>query len=209
MSAGDRRLLILGAGGHGRAVADVATAAGWSVAGFTDRRRDASRPEILGSDEELSALVRTHRIDGVVVGVGNTALARRTTIFGALADLGVPSPALVHPRAIVSASAVIEDGSVVFGGVVLGVDVHVERNAVVYSNATVEHESRIGAHAYLSPGVVLSGGVVVGAGAFIGAGAVVVPGVRIGPGGIVAAGAVVLADVPDGATVVGVPARPR
>jgi len=73
----------------------------------------------------------------------------------------------------------------------------------------VEHDCRIADHCYLSPGVVLSGQVTIERGAFLGAGAVVVPGVRIGADAVVAAGAVVIEDVPDGATVLGVPARAR
>jgi acetyltransferase-like isoleucine patch superfamily enzyme len=52
-----------------------------------------------------------------------------------------------------------------------------------------------------------SDGIAVGGGAWIGAGATVLDGVRIGDRAIVGAGAVVRADVPDGATAVGVPAR--
>jgi acetyltransferase EpsM len=204
-----RRLLILGAGGHGRAVADLARACGFTVAGFTDRSSFAGGPgnPVLGTDAELAALIRPQQIDGGVVGVGNTALARRAQLYGVLVAAGVPQPALVHPRAVVSPSAEVGAGSVVFAGDVLGSGVRIGVNAVLYSGVVVEHECVIGDHAYLSPGVVLSGQVTVEAGAFLGAGAVVLPGLRIGAGAVVAAGAVVTADVPAGQTVMGVPAR--
>jgi acetyltransferase-like isoleucine patch superfamily enzyme len=48
----------------------------------------------------------------------------------------------------------------------------------------------------------------IGHDAYLGAGAVILHRVRVGEGAIVAAGAVVISDVPDGATVGGVPAKP-
>jgi len=204
-----QRLLILGAGGHGRAVADLARACGFTVAGFTDRSASAGGPgsPVLGTDAELAALIRPQRIDGGVVGVGNTALVRRAQLYDVLVAAGVPQPPLVHPRAAASALAEVGPGSVVFAGSVVGSGARIGVNAVLYSGVVVEHECLIGDHAYLSPGVILSGQVTVEAGAFLGAGAVVLPGVRIGEGAVVAAGAVVTADVPAGQTVMGVPAR--
>ena len=202
------RLLILGAGGHSRAVAELASEAGWTVAGFTDRA-GAPRPGILGTDADVGALARAGKIDAAVVGVGNSALPRRAELFRLLYDCGLATQALVHPRAVLARSSRIGDGSVVFGGCVLGAGVEVGVNGVCYSGVIVEHDCRIADHCYLSPGVVLSGQVTIERGAFLGAGAVVVPGVRIGADAVVAAGAVVIEDVPDGATVLGVPARAR
>ncbi|HUP35109.1 MAG TPA: NeuD/PglB/VioB family sugar acetyltransferase [Candidatus Limnocylindria bacterium] len=204
------RLLILGAGGHGRAVADLARACGFTVAGFTDRSSSGGTPgtPVLGTDAELAALIRAQLIDGGVVGVGNTALARRAQLYDVLVAARVAQPPLVHPRAAASASAAVGPASVVFAGSVLGSEVRIGVNAVLYSGVVVEHECVIGDHAYLSPGVILSGQVRVEAGAFLGAGAVVLPGLRIGAGAVVAAGAVVTADVAPGQTVMGVPARP-
>ncbi len=202
-----RRVLVLGAGGHARAVAEVARAAGFTVVGFTDLAPDPSRPHVLGRDDDVPRLVRRHRIDGVLVGLGNSALARRAEMFHAFRTL--MAPPVVHPRAIVARSASLEAGAVVFPNVVLGAGVAVGVNAVLYSGAIVEHDSRIGAHVYISPGAVLSGGVMVEDGAFVGAGAVVIPGVRIGAAAVVAAGAVVVDDVAGGTTVLGVPARAR
>jgi sugar O-acyltransferase (sialic acid O-acetyltransferase NeuD family) len=199
------RLLILGAGAHGRAVADLAAVCGWSVVGFTDR---SPGPGVLGGDGDVVALVHTARINGAIVGVGNTALVERPRLFALLEAAGVLTPSLIHPRAVVSRSSVIGEGSVVFPGGVLGADVRIGDNTVIYSGVVIEHQSRIGNHAYISPGAILSGAITVGAGAFVGAGAVLLPGITVGEGATVAAGAVVTRDVEPCATVLGVPARP-
>lgn len=204
-----RRLLILGAGGHARAVADLAAECGWTVVGFTDLERGASHPEVIGRDPDAVLLFRDGTIDGGIVGVGNTALARRANLFQLLKESGIPVPTLVHPNAVVSRSCRIGEGSAVFPGSVLGAGVTVADNTVIYSGVVAEHDCRIGDHAYLSPGVILSGRVTVEAGAFLGAGAVVLPGLTVGNGAVVAAGAVVVTDVPAGETVVGTPARAR
>lgn len=202
------KLLILGAGGHGRAVSDLASEAGWTVAGHTDAT-GTPRPGILGSDADVERLARTGAIDAAIVGIGNSALPKRAELFRLLHDSGVAVPALVHPRAVVSRSCRVGAGSVVFAGCVLGAGVDMGVNGVCYAGVIVEHDCRIGDHCYLSPGVVVSGEVTLERGAFLGAGAVVVPGVRIGADAVVGAGSVVLKDVAPGTTVVGVPARPR
>jgi acetyltransferase EpsM len=190
-----RRLLILGAGGHARAVADLAAECGWTVAGFTDRTGALRRSDVLGDDSQVAELVRSGKVDGAVVGIGNTALGRRVELFEILRKADAVIPSLVHPRAMVSRSCTIGAGAVVFPGVVLGAGVTVGENAVVYSNAVAEHDCRIAPHAYLSPGVILCGGVTVETLAFLGAGAVVLPGVTVGVHVKVGAGVVVRDDM--------------
>ena len=67
------RLLILGAGAHGRAVADLARSCGFTVAGFTDRSSSAGNTStpVLGTDAELATLIRAQRIEGGIVGVSS------------------------------------------------------------------------------------------------------------------------------------------
>jgi len=202
-----RRLVILGAGGHARAVGDLAEACGWTVVGFTDRSAPEGRA--LGGDDDLPRLIRSAMIDAGVVGVGNTALQRRAELFDRLRESRLAAATLIHPRATVSSSARVGQGAVVFPAAVLGAGVTVGDNAVMYSAAVAEHDCRLGDHVYVSPGAILSGAVVVEVGAFIGAGAVILPGVTIGKQAVIGAGAVVLADVHAGETVAGVPARSR
>jgi len=193
-----RRLLVLGAGGHARAVADLAVACGRSIAGFLGARGASAATDLIGSDDDLARLFAERRFDEAIVGVGNTALARRPELFARLRELGVPTPKLVQPSAVVSPSAAIGLGSVLFPHVVVGANVRVGDNAVIYSASVIEHGCRIGDHAFLAPGVILCGDVCVEAGAFVGAGAVVVPGVVIGKDAVVSAAARVTHDVAAG-----------
>ena len=80
--------------------------------------------------------------------------------------------------------------------ITLGDDVVVGYDSVLLCHEFLQDEYR-------------TGEVVVGDRAMIGAKAVVLPGVRIGADAEVAANSLVTRDVPDGATVAGVPARPR
>jgi sugar O-acyltransferase (sialic acid O-acetyltransferase NeuD family) len=208
------RILVFGAGAHGRAVADLlGECARLTVVGFTDAdpalagRRVLDLP-VLGDDAAGLDAVRAGRADGALVGVGNTAMAARRRLAELLAGRGVARPSAVHPRAAVARSAAVGDGAVVFAGAVVGARVRLGANVVLYSGAIVEHDSVVEAHAYLGPGAVLAGAVTLREGAFVGAGAVVLPRVEIGRDAIVAAGAVVTRPVGAGERVGGVPARP-
>ena len=199
------RLLIVGAGGHARAVADLAEACGWSIGGFVGASGAPATAEVIGSDDDLATLVTKRRFAGAIVGVGNTALARRPVLFARLRELGVATPSLVHPSATVSPSATIGGGTVVFPHVVVGAKAVVGEDAVIYSGSVLEHGCRIGDHVYLAPGVILCGDVCVEADAFLGAGAIVVPGVVVGKGAVVAAGARIAGNVTAGLKVSGAP----
>ncbi len=210
------RVLVWGAGGHGRVVADVVRAAGGTVVGFVDGDPGkVGRPPVPGAPPVLLAEADLLRVlgDGRAGDGGWNALApgigdnrARLRAFG-LAQ-GAAWPALVHPSAVVSPSARTGEGTVVMPRAVLNADARVGRAAIVNTGAIVEHDCRVGDGAHLSPGCVLAGGARVGEGAWVGAGATVLPGVSVGPWAVVGAGAVVVRDVPGGTVVAGVPARP-
>lgn len=204
------RMIVIGGGGHGKVVAELAGLAGHSVIGFVDGGQPAGA-RILGlpvlGDEQLledGAFLREHAF---VVAIGAQATRRRLAL--SLLERGAALASLVHPRAVLAPSARLGCGSVVAAAAVVGTEARIGRFCIVNSNATVDHETALADGVQVCPGANLAGGVRCAADAFIGTGAAVLPSVRIGARAVVGAGAVVLRDVPAEAVAVGNPARLR
>ena len=212
---GARRFFVWGGGGHGKVVADLVRAAGHRVVGFVDRDPakqggivEAGGAQVVAGEDELIELLEgggtlPGGAEAIALAVGDSAARARCLRAAASIDL----PALVHPAAVVSPSARFDRATVVMAGAVVNADARAADAVIVNTGAVVEHDTRLGRACHVAPGAVLAGGVTVGERAWIGAGATVIEGVSVGADAIVGAGAVVIRDVPDGRTVVGVPAR--
>jgi sugar O-acyltransferase (sialic acid O-acetyltransferase NeuD family) len=201
-------LLVWGASGHGKVVADVAERCGYTIAAFVDDDpakiggRFGGLPVVAPAD-----LTRVEPEAAIAMGIGHNG--HRAAAFARARAAGRRLPALVHPSAVVARSARVGEATVVCAAAVVNPDAVVGVAAIVNSGAVVEHDCVVGDFAHVSPGAVLGGAAVVGDRAHVGAGAVVLPLRRAGDDAVLGAGAVVTRDVPGGATVVGIPARTR
>lgn len=201
-----RELRIIGAGGHGRVVADLAEAAGqWSSICFLDDRfPDGGRVddwEVLGG---LGALASLGDDDAeYLVAIGDNAT--REAVCTRLQDAGHRLARLIHPSAVISPRARIEPGTVVFAAVVVNIGATIGTGVILNSGCLVEHDCRIGAYSHIAPGALLAGDITVGARAWVGIGASVRNGIRIGADATIGAGAAVVRHVEPGVTIVGVP----
>jgi sugar O-acyltransferase (sialic acid O-acetyltransferase NeuD family) len=207
------RAVLIGAGGHARAVIEAVHGGDMELVACTDPRTELHGTmldgvAVVGGDDRLAAL----RADGVMAAVlalgavGDNAL--RARLFEALStEHGFALPPVISRHAAVAQTATVGAGCVVLAMAVVGPGAVLGRNVIVNSGAIVEHDCTIGDHAHVASGATLGGAVAVGACAHVGLGAAVRHAQRIGDGALVAAGAVVVTDVPAGATVMGCPAR--
>lgn len=202
------RILLLGAGGHGKAIADLLLADGsYEVVGFVDAAPKAS--QVLGlpllGDESLLAVLAGQGITLAHAAVGDNeqrlAAARR------LKAVGFTLPNLIHPSVLIGHGAQLGEGAAILARAVIGPEAQIGALALINTGAIVEHDCIVEEAAHIGPGAILAGGVRVGAGALIGAGAVVRPGLMIGEGAVIGAGAAVVENIAAGARVTGVPAR--
>ena len=203
-----KRLAILGAGGHGRVVADAAEASGeWREIVFFDdawpERKHSGPWPIVGNQAAL--LGQCGEFDGVLVGIGANRV--RLANSQALSEAGARLATIIHPRATISRHASVEAGSVVFAGAVVNIGAHIGRACIINTAATVDHDCQLADGVHVSPGANLAGGVTVGTCSWIGANAGVRQQISIGAHAVIGVGAVVVSAQPDGVTAAGNPAR--
>jgi len=203
----------LGAGGHARVVID-ALRLGKRVepVALLDpdpalHNTNVDGVPVLGGDDRLAGMLGTTATHAFIgIGGARTNEPRRLAFERARAS-GFVVLTVVHPSAVVAQSATLGAGTVVLAGAVVNAGAAIGDNVIVNTAAIVEHDCRIGDHAHVATGARLGGTVTVGEGAHVGLGASVRQGIVIGRHAIVGGGAMVVDDVPDGAVVVGVPAR--
>lgn len=206
-------LLLLGAGGHARVVAETALATCcFSRIAFLDDRCSgpAQLPDQLGWPvigpfaAALDPQIR-QQFPAALVAIGNAAVRLKWLLH--LAAAGYELPVIVHPTAWVSPSAQIGIGSVVFAQVAIQAQAVIGSGAILNTGCSVDHDAQLGDGVHICPGALLAGEVQVGHRSWIGIGASVIQQIRIGADVTVGAGAAVVRDLPDGVTAMGVPAR--
>ena len=200
-------LVVYGAGGHGKVVADILQSAGQDVAGFLDDVKPIGAfvvgLPVLGTSDWLDSRPGTR----VALGVGDNALrARHAEVCVAK---GAELVTAIHPSAVVARTSVVEIGCVLMAYAVINPDARVARGVIVNTCAVVEHDCSVGEFAHLSPNATMGGNCHIGAFAQLGIGAAMLPGTRIGEHSIVGGGGLVVHDVPAHTIAMGVPARSR
>ncbi|MFC6284423.1 MULTISPECIES: NeuD/PglB/VioB family sugar acetyltransferase [Polaromonas] len=197
-------LLLFGAGGHGRVVADAALLGGrWARIVASDRNPAVCHGELLPGIQLLDAQIAKslEQVMHIAIG-GNLAREREAGLWG---DKRLVS--IIHPLALVSQFSHISDGCFVAGGAVIGPGASIGIGSIVNHGSVVDHDVKVGAFSHIAPNATLGGDVKVGRRVLVGAGAVVLPSMAIADDVTVGAGAVVTTHLPEPGTYTGVPAR--
>lgn len=203
-------VIIWGAGGHAKVVADILLRTGFTLAGLIDdvrpvrRRASFGETTVLGGATELAGAYAAGIRQGIV-GFGDNT--RRIAAALVLESLGFKLVCAIHPSAILAMDISVGAGSMIAAGAVLNPSTILGKCVIVNTSASIDHDCVIQDGAHVGPGVTIAGHVEIGGGAWIGIGATVIARKRIGAGAIVGAGSVVIDDVPEGVVVMGVPAR--
>ena len=201
-----KRLLIVGAGGHGKVVADIAMKMSlWESIAFLDD--NDSLGEVLGLKviDKATEATKYVRDSDLFVAIGNDTIRERTQ--RELESAGAELPVLIHPHAVIAQDVEVGVGSVVMAGVVINSCTRIGRGCIINTGATIDHDNIIEDFVHVSPGVNTGGSVRIGTGTWIGLGSKIVNNVNITGGWTGGAGGVGGKDINIGGTDVGGPAR--
>ncbi len=201
-----KKIIIIGAGGHGQVVADALMLMNEAEpVAFLDDSEEVPTSilgiPVKGKLKEYSTIER----DGIVLALGNNNLRKR--IFKELTAAGETLFTVIHPSAIISPSVKIGAGSMILAGAVINTGAEIKDNTIINTNSTIEHHNVIGPHSHVAPGATLGGEVVVGEESMVGIGATVLPRVTIGNMAMLGAGSTATCNIADGVTAAGTPAK--
>lgn len=198
-----RSLIIFGAGGHAKVVADIALKSGYRIAGFLDDSSDIS--EVLGYPVLgcVADCVKYADECDFIIGIGNNSVRRK--IFDTYSHLNYAT--LIHPNACIGINTQIGFGTVIMPGAVINADTKVGKFSVINSCAVVEHDCLIGDFTLLAPNSTVCGCTSIGSNVWLGAGSTVNNVISVCDDVTVGSGGVVVKDIDTPGTYVGVPAK--
>lgn len=199
-------LFIIGAGGHAKSVAEVATAAGFMIQAFVSQETENSEfmgiPLLPSLPEDIA-----DRTESIAIGIGANYL--RETVWLQLREFCRLSrfPALIHPSAVIASSAQIDPGATVHQNSVVGPSTQIGKFCTVNTSASIDHDCVMQDFSSMGPGTHTGGGVTIGKRAHISIGAIVIHGIHVGNDSILGAGSCATDSVPEFTVSVGTPAR--
>lgn len=198
------RLIIIGASGHGKVVADIAFLNGYQDIVFLDDDttiQHCLKYPVIGTIDKATEYEDAE----FIVAIGNSII--REKVQKKLQEAKRPLATLIHPNAVVAADVSLEEGTVIMAGAVINSGSSIGMGCIINTGATVDHDNHLDDFVHISVGAHLAGTVSIGKGSWIGAGAVVNNNVKICKDCMIGAGAVVLKDINKAGTYIGIPAK--
>jgi len=201
-----KKLLIIGASGHGKVVADIALKMKkWSHIAFLDDDESLKQSlglDVIGTSKDTDEYINDWDF---FVAIGSNSTREKIQVN--LNSKGATIPILIHPHAIIGEEVEIASGTVVMAGAIINSSTKIGEGCIINTAASVDHDNLIEDFVHISPGVRLAGTVKVGHGSWVGIGSVVSNNKEIAACTILGAGALVVKDIIESGVYVGVPVR--
>lgn len=198
-------LIIIGAGGHGRVIADIAQKLGmYKTISFLDdgNAKETMGLPIIGKTSNVEKYIDTADI---FVAIGNSKV--RSDFIEQLLAMGAKVPTLIHPSAIIGACVEIGAGTAIMAGAVINPCSKLGKGVILNTCSSIDHDCIIGDYCHIAVGVHIAGTVSLGDKVWLGAGATIKNNVSVCKDCIIGAGAVVVKDITETGIYIGVPAK--
>lgn len=198
------KLVIVGASGHGKVIADIAEKVGYTDIVFLDDNstvKSCGDLMVVGKCNDAPS----YKNADFIVAIGDAKIRRK--ILTDLAEIGVHIVSLVHPAAVIASNVKIGAGTVVMAGAVINPYTEIGQGCIINTCASVDHDCCIGDYVHVSVGAHVAGTVTIRDNTWVGAGATIINNIEIVEDCMIGAGAVVVKNIEQKGTYKGVPAR--
>lgn len=197
-------LIIIGASGQGKVIADIAEKLGYTEIAFLD---DDTEIETCGKFKRIgkSGDAIKYPSADFIIAIGNASVRRK--IQNTLIDNGLNVVSLIHPAAVIATDVVIGKGAVVMAGAVINPNTKIGNGCIINTCSSVDHDCTINDFVHVSVGAHVAGSVTVGENTWIGIGAAVSNNISIVANCFIGVGAVVVKSISEPGTYVGIPAK--
>lgn len=211
MAENDKKLILVGGGGHCKAVIDVAVSAGRTVLGIIDNALPVGSKilniPVIGGDDNIAKFADNDTEFLITVGQVKSSSIRHKLAEKILQANGTLSKPLVASTAHIADGTEIGRGTVIMHNAIINSDTTVGENCIINTGAIVEHDCRIGDFVHVSTGAIVNGVSSVGNDVFVGSHVTIANVKSVVSNTIIGAGAVVTNDITEPGTYCGVPAK--
>lgn len=193
------RLIIIGASGHGKVIADIALKNGYQDIVFLDDDntiKECAGYPVIGKTEKAASMTGDK-----IIAIGNADIRERIA-------QSIDTISLIHPNAVISRRVKIGKGTVVMAGAVINSDAIIGNQCIINTGATVDHDCVIEDFSHVSVGAHIAGSCHIGTKTWVGAGATISNNVSVCNNVIIGAGSVVIKNIVNSGTYVGIPSQP-
>lgn len=204
-----KKVVIIGAGGHAKVIADIILKRADTLIGFLDDNIKVGTKidnqkgfEVLGKVNTSLELQEKDSELEFIIGIGNNNIRKNIA-----EEYDLKYYTAIHPTANIGFGVVIKEGTTIMANACISPSTYIGKHCIINTAAIVEHDNIIKEYVHISPNATLAGTVVVGVKSHIGAGATIINNVNVTSNVIIGAGAVVTKDITESGTYVGVPAK--
>lgn len=200
-----KKLIIIGAGGHGKVVANIATLNGYKEIYFLDddtSKKYIGKYQIIGTTKDIDRYKNEYDF---FIAIGNNQIRKKISIL--LLDNNIKPVSLIHPSAVIDDTVQIGYGVVIMANAVINADTMIGNNVIVNTASSIDHDCIINDYVHISPGVHIAGNVHIGEKTWLCIGSIIVNNITIGSNIIVGAGTTVIDNINNAGKYVGLPLR--
>lgn len=187
-------LIIIGAGGHGKVVADIALKMNkWEEIYFLDNNDSLEFVlgiKVIGRTSDYKKYI-SH--SDMFVAIGDNKV--REKIMEEMEGFGVSIPILIHQSTNIGIGVNINIGTVLMAGAIVNSDTMIGKGCIINTGVNIDHETIISNYSHISPGANLAGNVHIGYRTWVGIGCTISNNINITKDCIIGAGSLVIKNI--------------